>query len=248
MGRLGFAGDQRMMHRLQALLWDVDGTLADTEEAGHRPAFNTAFAEAGLPWHWNSTTYRRLLQVSGGRERIRAWMQEQGSQPEAAQPDPSAWINQLQQRKQHHYRQRLNQGLVPLRPGVERLLLEAHSAGVTQAVVTTSGRQAVEALLQRHQNLLACFTCWICGEDVEEKKPHPEAYRKAITRLGLDPAQALAIEDSPQGLRAARGADLKVVITTGDWHGTAEHLAEAALVQEHLDTSPTTLADLQALV
>lgn len=237
-----------MMPRLQALLWDVDGTLAETEEAGHRPAFNTAFAEAGLSWHWSSSTYRRLLQVSGGRERIRAWMQELGQQPEAAGPDPAAWIDQLQQRKQHHYRQRLNQGLVPLRPGVERLVLAAHAAGIAQAVVTTSGRQAVEALLQRHHTLLSCFSFWVCGDDVAHKKPHPEAYLQALTQLELDPAAALAIEDSPQGLRSARAAQLQVVITTGDWHGTAAQLAEAALVQEHLEAGPTELADLQALI
>ncbi len=237
-----------MMHRLQALLWDVDGTLADTEERGHRPAFNAAFQQEGLDWHWDVLTYRRLLQVSGGRERIRAWLKEQAQWPEAAKHDTQAWIDQLQRNKQKFYRQRLEQGLIPLRPGIERVLLEAQAAGLLQAVVTTSGRSAVEGLLAGHLQLQTCFALMICGEDVSRKKPDPQAYRLALKTLGLDGASALAIEDSPQGMKAARGADLAVVITTADWHGEVADLADASLVVEHLDSKPTGLADLRDLL
>ena len=246
--RLGFDHDKRMMHRLQALLWDVDGTLADTEENGHRPAFNAAFQKEGLDWHWDAQTYRRLLQVSGGRERIRAWMHEQDHWPEAANNDSEAWIEQLQLNKQQFYLQRITQGLIPLRPGIERVLLEAQAAGLRQAVVTTSGRNAVEGLLASHPQLQSCFALMICGEDVSRKKPDPQAYRPALQALGLEGASALAIEDSPQGMKAARGADLAVVITTADWHGEATDLADAALVMDHFDSKPTRLADLRDLL
>ena len=237
-----------MMHLLQALLWDVDGTLADTEESGHRPAFNDAFAQAGLDWFWDQATYRRLLQVSGGRERIRAWMEQQQHWPDAARHDTEQWIEALQRAKQKLYQQRLQQGLIALRPGVERVVLSAHAAGLQQAIVTTSGRSAVEALLAAHPQLQSCFAKWVCGEDVSRKKPDPEAYRLALQRLGLEGCSALAIEDSPQGLHAARGAELAVVITTADWHGERADLADAVLVVEHLDSQPTELADLRALL
>ena len=111
-----------MMPRLQALLWDVDGTLADTEQQGHRPAFNAAFAAAGLPWHWDSSTYQRLLHTSGGRERILAWMDELGQRDEGLAAE-------LHRSKQQHYSDLLSRGAVPLRPGVLALALKRQLQG-----------------------------------------------------------------------------------------------------------------------
>ena len=230
-----------MMPRLQALLWDVDGTLADTEQQGHRPAFNAAFTAAGLPWHWDSSTYQRLLHTSGGRERILAWMDELGQRDEGL-------AAQLHRSKQQHYSDLLSQGAVPLRPGVLALACEAAAAGLQQWIVTTSGRAAVAALLQSTPELEACFAGWICGDDVTRKKPDPEAYAMALGQLNLPASEVLAIEDSPQGLAAARGAGLEVVITTDNWSGGAAALAEAALVVEHLGQGPVTLQQLSALL
>ena len=230
-----------MMPRLQALLWDVDGTLADTEQQGHRPAFNAAFMAAGLLWHWDSSTYQRLLHTSGGRERILAWMDELGQRDEGL-------AAQLHRSKQQHYSDLLSQGAVPLRPGVLALACEAAAAGLRQWIVTTSGRAAVAALLQNTPELEACFAGWICGDDVTRKKPDPEAYARALGQLNLPTSEVLAIEDSPQGLAAARGAGLEVVITTDNWSGGAAALAEAALVVEHLGQGPVTLQQLSALL
>ena len=230
-----------MMPRLQALLWDVDGTLADTEQQGHRPAFNAAFTAAGLPWHWDSYTYQRLLHTSGGRERILAWMDELGQRDESL-------AAQLHRSKQKHYGDLLSQGAVPLRPGVLALACKAAAAGLQQWIVTTSGRAAVAALLQNTPELEACFAGWICGDDVTRKKPDPEAYAMALGQLKLPVSEVLAIEDSPQGLAAARGAGLEVVITTDNWSGGAAALAEAALVVEHLGQGPVTLQQLSALL
>ncbi|MEI8250358.1 MAG: HAD-IA family hydrolase [Synechococcus sp. ELA057] len=194
---------------LRALLWDVDGTLAETELDGHRQAFNRAFAEEGLPWQWDQATYRQLLAISGGRERMRSFLRRY----EGEEPDP-ARLEQLQTRKQAHYGDLMRSGALPLRPGVARLIREAAAAGLTQAIVTTSGRTAVEALCQGMEpDLRDAFDFWICGEDVSRKKPDPEAYLQAIERLGCHRRHILAMEDSGNGLRAATGANLACLVT-----------------------------------
>lgn len=204
-----------MADRLAALLWDVDGTLAETELEGHRPAFNAAFADLGLPWRWDTPTYLRLLAVSGGRERLAAWMHEQEGRP----PDPQL-LDELVQRKRHHYGERVRSGALPLRPGVAALIREAAGAGVQQAIVTTSGRAAVQDLCDGVLgDLAAAFAFRVCGEDVRRKKPDGEAYRLAMHQLAtLDPAAArgeavLVLEDSRNGLEAALAADLPCLIT-----------------------------------
>lgn len=194
---------------LQALLWDVDGTLAETELEGHRRAFNQAFADEGLAFHWDRPTYLQLLAISGGRERLRAFLTE----AEGERPAPER-IERLQERKQAHYGRLMRSGSLPLRPGVARLIRAASTAGLQQAIVTTSGRTAVEALCQGLEpDLTAAFGFWICGDDVARKKPDPEAYGQAIQRLDLEPGAILAIEDSRNGLLAATGAGLACVVT-----------------------------------
>ncbi|MEI7664832.1 MAG: HAD-IA family hydrolase [Synechococcaceae cyanobacterium ELA263] len=198
-----------MVQRLRAVFWDVDGTLAETEMAGHRPAFNRAFAEAALPWHWDHPTYHRLLKVSGGRERIGAFLAE----VEGVVPEP-ARLDRLQACKQVHYRQLVQTGGLAPRPGVIRLMTDLAAAGIPQAIVTTSGRSAVAALLQASfPDLQQAFRFWVCGEDVSRKKPHPEAYRLAIEQAQLDPWQILVLEDSAQGLAAAVTAGLTTLVT-----------------------------------
>lgn len=199
---------------LRALLWDVDGTLAETERDGHRLAFNRAFAQAGLPIVWDPICYGRWLGISGGHERIAAQLLEL----EGAVPDP-ARVTALQAAKQIHYRQLLGSGALQLRPGVAELLQEAYQAGLVQAIVTTSGRSAVQGLMdQLPASLAAVFSFWICGEDVRCKKPDPEAYDQALRRLlrqgsVSDTEQVLVIEDSAAGLRAAVGAGLPCLLT-----------------------------------
>ena len=140
---------------------------------------------------------------------------------ELGQPDERL-AAELHRSKQQHYRDRLKRGEVPLRPGVVALASEAAAAGLQQWIVTTSGRAAVAALLQSSPELSNCFGGWICGDDVQRKKPDPEAYQLALRHLKLPTAEVLAIEDSPQGLMAANGAGLEVVITTDNWSGGAQ--------------------------
>lgn len=224
---------------IRALLWDVDGTLAETELAGHRPAFNRAFAEEGLSWHWDVDTYLTLLRISGGRERMRTYVRDSGQGVSEAQ------IERLQQRKQRHYEQLIRSGAVGLRPGVRRLILEARAAGVPQAIVTTSGHASVQALLEGAAGELAqCFAFWVCGEDVDRKKPDPEGYRQALERLALQPEEGLAIEDSRNGLQAACSAGLACLVTLSDssrWEAAgegAQDFAPALAVLNGLDDPP----------
>ncbi|MCP9848676.1 HAD-IA family hydrolase [Cyanobium sp. Morenito 9A2] len=196
---------------LSALLWDVDGTLAETEQGGHRLAFNRAMTDAGLSWQWDETTYRQLLTVSGGRERLAHDLERREGRP----PEPSR-LDDLVTRKQGHYHALVEAGELQLRPGVRRLMAAAAAAGLRQGIVTTSGRDSVQALAEQLLGTLAgALSFWICGEDVQGKKPDPEAYRLALAQLGSDGHGVLAIEDSLNGLGAARAAGLRCLITLG---------------------------------
>ena len=213
----------------EALLWDVDGTLAETELDGHRLAFNRAMAEAGLPWQWDPSLYLTLLQVTGGRERMAVFLE----QAEGQRPSEDR-LEALQCAKQRHYSELVAAGEIRLRPGVLRLMGAAAAAGVRQAIVTTSGRSAVEALLSRqlpqHQYWL---DFWVCGEDVAAKKPDPQGYRRALERLACGADRVLAVEDSGHGVTAARGAGLTVLATrsaSSSQEPVAHFAAAAALV------------------
>jgi HAD superfamily hydrolase (TIGR01509 family) len=196
-----------------ALLWDVDGTLAETERDGHRVAFNRAFATLGLPWRWDAERYGELLRVTGGRERILADMATQPDAPPQAQREPLA--RQLHALKNGFYAELVAGGGIPLREGVRELVEQAATHGLRQAIATTTSRSNVEALLSRHfgAGWSRLFTVVVCGEDVAWKKPDPEVYLHALAALGFTPLDTLALEDSLAGCGAARGARVPVVVT-----------------------------------
>ena len=203
---------------LQALIFDVDGTLAQTERDGHRVAFNRAFADAGLDWYWDEARYGELLAVTGGKERmLRHW---RDVDPQAAAvPDAAARIAALQQAKTAHYLALVHGGAVRLRPGVARLLHEARAAGLRLAIATTTTPANVDALLRAtlHPDAPGWFDCIGAGDVVPRKKPDPGIYHWVLERLGVDAAQCLAFEDSANGLRAARAAGLRTVVTRNDY-------------------------------
>jgi HAD superfamily hydrolase (TIGR01509 family) len=198
---------------IAALLWDVDGTLAETERDGHRVAFNRAFTALGLPWRWDAARYGELLRVTGGRERILAAMATQPDAPPPAERETLA--RQLHALKNGFYAELVAGGGIPLREGVRELVEQAAAHGLRQAITTTTSRSNVEALLSRHfgPGWGRLFTVVVCGEDVAWKKPDPEVYLHALAALGFEPLDTLALEDSLAGCRAARSARVPVVVT-----------------------------------
>lgn len=206
------------MSHLKAVLWDVDGTMAETERDGHRVAFNRAFTDAGLDWHWDVPRYGELLRITGGRERILHDLQTRSDAP-ALGDEREALARRLHQAKNRHYADLLATEGMPLRPGVAELLAEVREQGLKLGIVTTTSRANVDALLRLHlgADWARQFDVRICGEDVQTKKPDPEAYLLALAALKLSPLQAVAIEDSPGGVAAACAAGLPVVVTRSEY-------------------------------
>jgi HAD superfamily hydrolase (TIGR01509 family) len=199
---------------LKALLWDVDGTLAETERDGHRVAFNLAFEACALPWRWSVERYGELLAVTGGRERLMHDMTTRPDAPPLAD-ERDALARRVHQRKNALYVEYVASHGIPLRPGVRELLEQCRSRGVRMAITTTTSKGNVDALLRAHlgSGWAAWFDALVCGEDVARKKPDPEVYTLALKRLGLGPLEAVALEDSPGGVAAACAADVPVVVT-----------------------------------
>jgi len=219
---------------LEALIFDVDGTLADTERDGHRVAFNQAFSEAGLDWHWDVALYGELLAVTGGKERMRHYIDR--CRADYQKPaDFDALVARLHAAKTRHYTALLGRGGIPLRPGVRRLLEEARRRGIRLAIATTTTPDNVTALL--HHAIAPEAESWFevigAGDVVAAKKPAPDIYYYVLERMGLPPSRGMAFEDSENGLRAAQGAGLKTVITVNDYT-RAHDFRGAAVVLDHL--------------
>ncbi|HEY9881775.1 MAG TPA: HAD family hydrolase [Leptolyngbyaceae cyanobacterium] len=222
------------MTRLQALIFDVDGTLAETERDGHRPAFNRAFSDFGLDWDWSVDLYGELLEVAGGKERIRHFIERY--QPFfQAETDLADFCRSLHRAKTGHFKLILQEGAIPPRPGVLRLIREAQQEGVRLAIATTSDPDNVLALLEAAlaPDAPNWFEVIAAGDVIPVKKPAPDIYLYALDQLGLSPEDCLAIEDSHQGLISATRAGLKTVVTVNDY--TRNHdLSAACLVLNHL--------------
>jgi len=222
-----------MTYELRAVLLDVDGTLADTEEV-HRQSFNAAFADAGLDWVWDRPLYHELLAVTGGRERIRHYLQHR--QPAFELPgNADEFIAGLHRSKTAHYVSALASGQVPLRPGVERLLLDVRAAGLRLAIVTTTTPANITALLDHSFSERAhdWFEVIAAGSVVPRKKPAPDIYAYALARLNLSPGACLAIEDSLNGLQSARAAGVATLVTVNPYTAQQDFTG-AALVLDHL--------------
>jgi HAD superfamily hydrolase (TIGR01509 family) len=192
-------------------MFDVDGTMAETEEF-HRRAFNEAFSHFGLPWYWDVATYGRLLLVAGGRERIRFFVE---SLPENCIDLSDNRINELHRFKTRRYAELIDSGACGLRPGVADLIRQATAARLRLAIVTTTSRENIGALLNRNleTDWNRNFDVIVSGDDVPNKKPEPDAYNAALDALGLPAVSCLAIEDSRNGLVAAAAAGVPVLIT-----------------------------------
>lgn len=209
------------MAKLRALIFDVDGTLADTEKYGHRVAFNRAFRASGLNWDWSADLYGTLLSIAGGKERILHYINNYD--PDFQHPNLVEFSANLHQAKSRIYQQLLRESIIPLRPGVKRLLNEARSHQIRLAIATTSALPNVLALLENTLGAesINWFEVIAAGDMVSHKKPAPDVYLYVLEKMGLTAEECLVFEDSHQGLQAALQAKLPTIVTVNDY--TQDH-------------------------
>lgn len=220
------------MTQLKAVFWDVDGTLADTEMDGHRPAFNRAFQDLDLGIVWDQTLYARLLAIPGGLQRVRVYAKSCGIDLNASQ------LEAIRDRKRIHYTELAQSGAIRFRPGIRRLLALLQEAGVEQWIVTSSGAASVDALLSSARDVIPIFRGVITADDVDQGKPSPQGYQLALQRSGCPAAQCLAVEDSEAGLDAARSAGLRCLLTPSPWDlHLNQRLDDAVAVLDHVGDS-----------
>lgn len=223
---------------LKALIFDLDGTIAETEDA-HRAAFNRAFAENGRDWYWDADTWGRLLEVAGGRNRLTTWLAE--THPHLLKgTEAGRLIDTLHGAKDRLYRAMLEAGEIDLRPGIRPLMDEARAAGLKIAIATTSRRAIATRVLQccLDRDAPEWFDAFLGHEDATYRKPHPDIYRRAAARLRLDPAECLALEDSAIGCASAVAAEVPVLVTVNAYSG-GHDFAGALAVLSDLGSGPS---------
>jgi len=207
------------MGELKAVLFDVDGTLAETERHGHLPAFNQAFKEFGLDWHWSAELYGELLAVTGSLERTHHYVKAYNADYQSVNPDLGALLSEVIARKNEIYIEIVDGGSIPLRPGVERVLRETHNSDVRMAIVTTTSHRNVQSLLETNigGDVMEWFDVVAAGNIVENKKPAADIYRLALKELNLPAENCLAIEDSQNGVQSAQAAGVPCMVISSEY-------------------------------
>jgi HAD superfamily hydrolase (TIGR01509 family) len=215
--------------RAGVLIFDVDGTLAETEGI-HRRAFNAAFLESGVDWYWDHVTYKRLLSVTGGKERLRAYARMHPAPHRLCDPQ----LLELHRTKTKHYTRLIAQHGCQLRPGVKAFIQAAIARRQILAIATTTTFSNVEELLSGAlgRDWRSLFAAVVAGDDVARKKPAPDVYLEVLARLGRPPAACLAIEDSANGLKAAASAGIPTLITRSEFFRDDDFSAAFAVVDE----------------
>lgn len=215
---------------LKALIFDVDGTLAETEEI-HRRAFNETFSDFGLDWRWDRDLYKELLRVTGGKERMRYFI-EANSLPD--RDWALGLIPEIHAAKTSRYTSLIHAGAARLRPGVRELVLEAKAEGMKLAIATTTSLPNVEALIRVSWGTCpgGIFDVIAAGDEVSHKKPAPDVYLLALARLGLEPSSCIAFEDSENGLKSALDAGLDTIVTASAYSREQEFSGALAILPD----------------
>jgi HAD superfamily hydrolase (TIGR01509 family) len=231
---------------MQALIFDCDGVLVDTERDGHRVAFNEAFARAGLGDAWDVALYGKLLLIAGGKERMRHYFDVEGW-PDAAGDDKDAFLAEMHKSKTQIFSDLIASGQLPLRAGVLRLVDDAIAAGVRLGVCTTSAPKSIDSVLDlMGSERKSKFEFVLAGDIVSRKKPDPEIYELARSKLDLPTSECIVIEDSRNGLLAAAGAGFPCFITTSTYT-VDEDFSEAIGIAPELGDPPNTTVSLEQL-
>jgi len=223
------------MTKLAAVIFDVDGTLADTEKDGHRVAFNQAFEQAKLDWDWTVDIYGELLKVTGGKERIKHYLAHFLTDFQV-QGDLDEFVAGLHQQKTHFYKKLLSEGKIPLRTGVKRLLDELREKNIRLAIATTTTPVNVEYLISNalSKEALDWFEVIAAGDIVPAKKPAPDIFSYAMQKMGLEPDACIAFEDSRNGFLSARDSGIKDIVVTINGYTKNDDFTGASLVVDDL--------------
>ncbi len=216
------------MPELKAIFWDQDGVIIDTEKDGHRVAFNKMFKEFGYDFEWDVDTYGKLLEISGGKERMRHYFTERGIILEGIPEKDAEMLLTLHKKKTSIFVEMIESGLLPLRAGVKRIMQEATQAGLRLGVCTTANERSANAIAKGMLGDID-LEFVLAGDVVSKKKPDPEIYLLALKESGLSPEECIVIEDSRNGLLAAKAAGLRAVATTNIYTEN-EDLSDASIV------------------
>jgi HAD superfamily hydrolase (TIGR01509 family) len=213
---------------LKAIFFDQDGVIIDTERDGHRVAFNQAFREFGFPFQWDVEEYHALLQVGGGKERMKHYLHTKGFGVTVAPEAENDLIKKLHLRKTAIFIELIESGRLPLRPGLNRLMKEAADHGLILGICTTSDEKAARAIVRNNLADIP-FSFILAGDVVKKKKPDPEIYLLALQKTGLAPHECLVVEDSANGICAAKAAGIPVLATSNPYT-ECEDLSAADIV------------------
>ena len=216
------------MKKIKAIFFDQDGVIIDTERDGHRVAFNETFKAFGLDAEWSVEDYRDLLQVGGGKERMRHFHHTKGFGIEMNSEEEDEYIKKLHQYKTDVFIKLLESNKLPPRPGIRRIMREINEIGLVLAVTTTSNQRAAQAVATKILTEIN-FDFILAGDVVKVKKPDPEIYLMALEKAGLEAEECLVIEDSKNGVAAAHAAGIRVVATT-NFYTEKEDLSLADIV------------------
>jgi len=216
------------MPEIKALFFDMDGVIIDTEKDGHRVAFNEAFRYFGYEFQWDVDQYYKLLQVAGGKERMRHYFQLQNLFQDLSSEEMAAHLLKVHKKKTEIFLFMLERGKLPLRAGIKRFMKEARDQGLLLCVCTTANEKVANAVTNKMLNGID-FAHVLAGDIVKNKKPNPEIYNLALEKTGLDKDSCIVVEDSAIGVQAARSAGLSVIATT-NVYTEKEDLSQADII------------------